>query len=199
MIPSPDPAPHSNPPRSLRTLWVLLAVCLLPFVASIGLYYFAPPKERMNYGELLDPRPLPRIAGIGLSGQPEELQSLKGKWVLLHIDSGACNDRCVAKQYKLRQVRLTQGKNMERVARAWLVVDQQPLGAAFLRDYEGTTVIRVPADVLKYFPPSTGADSRDHIWLIDPLGNLMLRYPPAADPSGMKTDLQRLLKLSRIG
>ena len=117
----------------------------------------------------------------------------------MHIDSGACNDRCLAKQYKLRQVRLTQGKNMERVARAWLVVDREPLGATVLRDYAGTRVIRVAPDVLKNFPAATGADVRDHIWLIDPLGNLMLRYPPAADPSGMKTDLQRLLKLSRIG
>ena len=153
----------------------------------------------MNYGELLVPTPLPEIAGTDLEGRPATLGGLKGKWLLLHIDSGACDERCVAKQYKLRQVRLTQGKNMERVARVWLLADKQPVGAALLRDYEGTTLIRVPEEVLKNFPARNGAQVHDHIWLIDPLGNLMLRYPPAADPSGMKNDLLRLLKLSRIG
>ena len=192
-------SPDQSRPRSLRTLWVLLAVCLFPFVASMGLYYFAPPKERMNYGELLVPTPLPEIAGTDLEGRPATLGGLKGKWILLHIDSGACDERCVAKQYKLRQVRLTQGKNMERVVRVWLLADKQPVGATLLRDYDGTMLIRVPEDLLKNFPVRSGAEARDHIWLIDPLGNLMLRYPPTADPSGMKTDLLRLLKLSRVG
>jgi len=184
-------------PRSLRTLWILLAVCLLPFVASIGLYYFSPPSERMNYGELLPPKPLPEMLVTGLDGKPVQLGSLKGKWVLLHVDTGNCDERCVTKLYKLRQVRLTQGKNMERIERVWLVMDQQPISDATLRNYEGTLVLRASAEVLRNFPAS--ADMRDHIWLIDPLGNLMLRYRPGADPSGMKNDLQRLLKVSRIG
>lgn len=193
MSPNPDP----KKPRSMLTLWILLAVCALPLAASYGLYYFAPPSERMNYGELLQPKPLPEMQLLGLDGQPVPLGSLKGKWVLLHADSAACDERCVTKLYKLRQVRLTQGKNMERVVRVWLVTDQQPANAAALRNYEGTLVLRASAEVLRNFPAS--ADIRDHIWLIDPLGNLVLRYPPAADPSGIKTDLQRLLKLSRIG
>lgn len=193
MSPNPDP----KKPRSMLTLWILLAVCVLPLAASYGLYYLAPPSERMNYGELLQPKPLPEIQLTDLDGQPVQLGSLKGKWVLLHADSGACDERCVTKLYKLRQVRLTQGKNMERVVRVWLVTDRQPANATALRNYEGTLVLRASVDVLRNFP--VREDIRDHIWLIDPLGNLVLRYPPGADPSGIKTDLQRLLKLSRIG
>jgi hypothetical protein len=192
-----SPNPDSKKPRSMLTLWILLAVCVLPLAASYGLYYLAPPSERMNYGELLQPKPLPEMQLMDLDGQPVQLGSLKGKWVLLHADSGACDERCVTKLYKLRQVRLTQGKNMERVVRVWLITDQQPANAMALRNYEGTLALRASADALRNFPVS--ADIRDHIWLIDPLGNLVLRYPPAADPSGIKTDLQRLLKLSRIG
>ena len=198
MFNSPDPhRPESTRPRSLKTLWVLLAVCLLPFAASFGLYYLAPPEDRMNYGELLTPQPLPDMRVSGLGGEAVKFSSLYGKWMLLHIDSGNCDARCQSKLYKLRQVRLTQGKNMERVERVWLVSDQQAVSAALLRDYAGTVVLRATAAVIKNFPAS--ADVPDHIWLIDPLGNLVLRYPPAADPSGMKNDLLRLLKLSRIG
>lgn len=184
-------------PRPMTTLWILLAVCVLPFVASFGLYYLAPPDARMNYGELLDTRPLPSIQGLGLDGKPEQLDRLRGKWVLLQVDSGDCDRRCVTKLYKMRQVRQTQNKNIERVERAWLVSDEKSIDPQLLKYYEGTVVIRVGAAAIANFPVS--AEVRDHIWLIDPLGNLVLRYPPDADPTGMKNDLIRLLKVSRIG
>jgi hypothetical protein len=181
----------------MRTLWLLLAVCLLPFVASFLLYHFAPPRERMNYGELLTPSPLPEMKLLGIDGRSVPFGSLRGQWLLLHIDSAGCDRRCRSKLYKLRQVRLAQGKNLERVLRVWLLIDELPVDAALLREFEGTVVLRASAETLSRFPAS--ADIRDHVWLVDPLGNLVLRYPPDADPSGIKRDLQRLLKVSRIG
>jgi hypothetical protein len=181
----------------MTTLWILLAVCVLPFAASFGLYYLAPPDSRMNYGELLTPAPLPSIQGMGLDGKPEQLDRLRGKWVLLQVDSGDCDRRCVTKLYKMRQVRQTQNKNINRVERAWLVSDERPVDPNLLKYYEGTVVLRAGASSIARFPAA--GDVRDHIWLIDPLGNLVLRYPPDADPTGMKNDLMRLLKVSQIG
>ena len=188
---------ETSRPRRLMTLWILLAVCVMPFVASFGLYHLAPPDTRMNYGELLTTTPLPVVQGKGLDGKADQLDRLRGKWVLLQVDSGECDRRCVTKLYKMRQVRQTQNKNIERIERAWLVSDDKPIDPNLLKFYEGTMVLRVGAPAISHFPATTNV--REHIWLIDPLGNLVLRYPPDADPTGMKNDLTRLLKVSQIG
>ena len=184
----------------MATLWLVLAACVLPFVAAMAMYYFAPPTERMNYGELIEPNLLPDIALAGLDGKPVRLGSLRGKWVMLQVDEAGCDTVCRDKLYNMRQVRLTQGRNMERILRLWVITDDAPVDGALLRDYEGTIIVRAGkgerGELLQRLPAS--GSMRDHIWLVDPLGNIMLRYPPHADPSGMKKDLARVLSVSRI-
>ena len=133
-----------------------------------------------------------------MDGRPFELAELKGRWVLAQIDKASCPDSCEKKLHYMRQVRLAQGREMGRVERLWLVTDDAPVAQGLIAGYEGTQVARVlEASWLAQFP--AGRDVRDHIYLIDPLGNLMLRYPRDADPSRMKKDLERLLKVSRVG
>jgi cytochrome oxidase Cu insertion factor (SCO1/SenC/PrrC family) len=127
-----------------------------------------------------------------------ELARLKGKWVLLSVDGGACDEYCQRKLYVLRQLRLTQGKDMERIERAWLVDDDAPTGPAVLDEYKGTARIPARGSALLGALPSAGS-LRDHVYIVDPLGNLIMRYPRDADPNGMKKDLARLLRASRIG
>ena len=192
-----EPGGAGLPVRSNRMLWLVLAACLLPFIAATALYLFAPPRERMNYGELIEPKLLPDITLAGLDGRPLRMTDLRGKWVMLQVDEARCERACREKLYNMRQVRLTQGKNMDRILRLWVVIDEDPVDAALLRDFEGTLVVRAGSvQWLKQLPASGGV--RDPIWLIDPLGNIMLRYPVNADPTGMKNDLLRLLKISRI-
>lgn len=191
----------ANPQRGNRTLWLILAVCLLPFVASTALYYLAPPKNRMNYGDLITPPlPLPELVLEGIDGKPIQLNSLRGRWTMAHVDGAGCAAACQDKLYKLRQVRLTQGKNMDRVQRLWIVTDEAPISDSLLRDYSGTIIVRADkarlSELLRVLPAT--ASPEDHIWIVDPLGNVMLRYPPGADPSRMKNDLTRLLRVSRI-
>jgi hypothetical protein len=95
-------------------------------------------------------------------------------------------------------VRLTQGKDMQRVERLWLVTDGAPVAPDLAKEYEGTVVARAGAGGLAAAFPADGR-SADHLYLVDPLGNLVLRYPRDADPSRMKKDLTRLLKVSRTG
>ena len=87
---------------------------------------------------------------------------------------------------------------MERIERVWLILDEAPLETQLMREYEGTRLLRASGSpLLREFPASGGV--RDHIYLIDPLGNLMLRFPEDVDPRKMHKDLVRLLRASRIG
>jgi cytochrome oxidase Cu insertion factor (SCO1/SenC/PrrC family) len=184
--------------KSRRTLLLVAAVCLAPFVGSILLYWFWQPSSRINYGELLDGIAAPTGALAPHAGdKPFEFGQLKGKWIFVTVDSGACDDYCRKKLWKMRQVRLTQGKYPERIERVWLTTDAQPVSAVVLKEYEGTWIARAPDSLAKSFPYLQV--QRDHIYLVDPLGNVVLRYPKDADPSRMKKDITRLLRVSRIG
>lgn len=193
--------------RSNFTLWLVLAVCLAPFVGSLALYHFAPPAQRMNYGELIDVVPLMDEAGMPgelqlLDGKRITLGSLRGKWLMLQRAGGACSGLCGENLWKLRQVRLTQGDNQERIQRVWLVEDDALPPDALLREHEGLLVVMASRSEAgrRLLRQMTGAgDDPASLWLADPLGNLMLRWPPLADPSAMKKDLRRLLRTSRIG
>jgi len=135
------------------------------------------PGGASNYGELLDPRP---VSGF---------DPLRGKWVLVSFDAAACDAYCEKKLYFMRQVRRAQGKEMDRVERIWVVTDGGKPRAELLPGIEGTRFAEWSAES---FP----GKATDHIYLVDPMGNLMMRFPREPDPSKMIRDLQRLLKYS---
>ncbi|HSG77069.1 MAG TPA: cytochrome C oxidase subunit I [Burkholderiales bacterium] len=178
------------PSDPLKRGRVKLALLGLFFAAPFALAWLAywldwAPGTTSNYGELISP-PLP------LAGAP--LERLRGKWVLVTLDGAACDAYCERKLYFMRQLRRAQGKNQERVERLWLLTSGTRPGPKLLQAIEGTHV--EPAGTLAARFP--GAVS-DHIYVVDPLGNLMMRYPREPDPSRMLKDLQRLLKVSGIG
>jgi hypothetical protein len=168
----------------MRNKVLLIAlVCVAPLVLGTLAWYFRwGVGVQSNYGELLAPRPL--------AAAP--FDRLRGKWLLVAIDSSACDAWCEKKLYYLRQLRRAQGKDMEKVERVWLVTDAAPPRPGLMQAFEGTIV--EPAGKSTEAFPGTHAD---HIYLVDPLGNLMMRYPRDADPSRMLKDLQRLMKVAR--
>jgi hypothetical protein len=177
---------------------LIAALCLAPFVAAWIAFYYLQPQGGSNYGELIPARPLIDPQMRHLDGRPFRLSELKGKWIMLQLDSADCAEACRAKLYNMRQVRLTQGREMERIERVWLILDEAPLETMLMREYDGTRLLRASGSpLLAEF--SEGGNMRDHIYVIDPLGNLMLRFPRNADPSRMKKDIARLLRVSRIG
>lgn len=189
--------------RRYRMLYLLLAVCVAPVIASYTAYYLVPPAGRTNYGALVEPqRPLPALTLRRLDGTAVEAASLRGSWLMVQVDGGECDAACAKKLWQMRQVRLTTGKYADRVGRVWLIVDEASLATSVIREYDGTLFLRARADEVAAFlplPDGPGARLADHVWLIDPLGNLMLRWPKDADPSRMKKDLIKLLKASGIG
>lgn len=191
---------EQNPKRRpRRELWLLLLVTVAPIVASYLAYYVWRPATFRNYGELIAPTSVSGVAGAQReAGPPFDTEGLKGRWVLVMVDSGTCVARCREKLLQMRQLRLMQGKDQDRVARAWLLDDDAAPAAELLKEYEGTVVVAAEASPLIGKLPADGA-LRDHLFLVDPLGNLMMRFPKDADPNRIKKDLSHLLKVSRIG
>lgn len=183
-------------------LLLVLAVCAAPLIASYFMYYVVKPSGRTNYGTLLDPRnyPMPELAGTALDGSPLSLQAFQGKWLMVQVNDADCQAPCEKKLNDMRQLRLAQGKEMERIERIWLITDDKPLETMLLRQYDGMRHLRVASHILQsWLPAEQGTVISDHIYLIDPLGNLMMRYPKDADPNQIKKDLIKLLKASAIG
>lgn len=181
--------------KSKLILLTVFAIFAAPLVAAIIVFNFWRPTKTTNYGEFLPPTPLPKLALRAADGSVAALEALRGKWVMLHLDSGACAQVCRTKLYDLRQVRTAQGKHMDQVERVFLVLDDQPLAADLARDYAGTHFLRV-VDAATLPPALSTGDAATRIYLIDPIGQLMMRYPPQADPGRIIKDLQRLLKVS---
>ena len=188
--------------RSKWALYAVIAICAAPVIASYFLYYVVKPQARTNYGVLIDSRayPVPALDTSRLDGTPIALDSLKGKWVMLQLGGGDCGDACRSRLFKMRQLRLMQGKEMDRVERVWLITDDKPIETMLIREYDGTHMWRANADkVNRWLPADAGTVPEDHIYMIDPLGHLMMRFPKDADPSRVKRDLSRLLMASSIG
>jgi hypothetical protein len=163
-----------------KLLWIAL-VCTAPLVLGTAAYLFGwSPGAPANYGELIPPKVV------------ASLDEFRGKWLLVTFDAGKCDAYCERKLYVMRQVRRAQGKDMDRIERLWVLSDAGKPRAEALAASEGTRVGRLSAEDF----PGTPAD---HIYVVDPLGNLMLRFPRDPDPSRVIKDLQRLLKYSRFG
>jgi hypothetical protein len=183
-------------------LFAVIAICAFPLIASYFTYYVIKPEVRTNYGALIDPRnyPMPPLGTATLDGQPIALEAYKGKWLMLQSGNAECAEPCRKKLHDMRQLRLAQGKDMDRIERVWLITDDKPLETMLMREYDGTHMLRAKPDAIKsWLPTEVGTTVDDHIYMIDPLGNLMMRFPKDADPNKVKKDLAKLLKASRIG
>jgi cytochrome oxidase Cu insertion factor (SCO1/SenC/PrrC family) len=167
-------------------------------VAAYAVYYVWRPTTFTNYGELIAPTPIADATLRQPNGNELKLDAFKGKWVFLMVDSGSCDEFCQRKLYDMRQVRLTQGKDMDRIERAWLIDDNLQPSSAVASEYAGTHMLSAQGSpLLSQLPADRSV--RDHIYIMDPLGNLMMRYPRDADPNKIKQDVVKLLKVSRIG
>lgn len=190
--------PDEQRRRGRRVALVILALCAAPTVAAWFAYFVWQPQSRTNYGELIEPRSLSDPELRRLDGGSFRLSQLRGKWVLLQIDSGACGDSCQKKLVYMRQARLALGKDAERIERVWLLDDAAVPDPALLREHEGLNAVRAIGGSLLEELPSSG-NPAGYIFVVDPLGSLMLRFPGDPDGRKMLKDLARLLRASRIG
>lgn len=203
----------ASPPAKKRSLvpMVLVFLCALaPIVAAFVMYYNPQwwPEDSSNYGTLLNPqRPMPAAQDLQLTtldGQPFDLQSLKGKWLLVSAGEGACLEACARKLFITRNSHASQGKNVDRLMRVWFITDDAEVPQKVLDAYKGTVMVRAQPDQLARFllarDTAAGQPSLlDPIWVIDPLGNLMLQFPADADGVRVRKDISKLVYNSRVG
>lgn len=182
--------------RGRGVILAIALVCAAPIVASYLIFYFGSVDRTMNYGELLDPAPMGEVTGRGADGREFRLSSLRGKWVFLVVDSGACAEGCARKLYAVRQARKMQGKDQDRVARLMVATDEAALPAGLAESHPDLIVARAGTAAVAWLPGGAPAGS---IFLVDPAGRVILRYPSDPDIKRINKDLVRLLKASRIG
>lgn len=179
---------------------LIFAVCASPVLLGTLAYWFYRSESTTNYGSFIEPQ-----------RQAVGLESFRGKWVMFTIDSPQCDEFCAKRLYLMRQLRLTQGKDKDRLERVLLL--SEPGKAEFLTSgveslekvHEGMHQLFLDADQrarllgIEGQTPSTDKTADKGIYLVDPLGHVMMRFPDDPDPSRMKKDLGKLLKWSRVG
>jgi hypothetical protein len=198
----PNPDVQAPPRRQSAGRWKLLGIllaCAAPVLASYFTYYVVRPQARSNYGELLQvPVPLPAASALALStleGRPVDPASLRDQWLLVSVGGGACDARCEHHLWLQRQLRETLGREKVRVDRVWLVNDSQGVKPELLPAMQGATVLRASgAQIAAWLQPGPGHTLEDHLYLVDPQGQWMMRFPAQADAKKMKRDLDRLLR-----
>ena len=181
-------------------LLVLLA-CAAPVLLSYLTYYVIRPEGRVHHGELIEPqRMLPAASAKDLQGKDLPLAQLKGQWLLVAVGSSECTDKCERLLFVQRQLHKLLNKESDRLDRLWLITDQAAPKNELLAAIEGATVLRVTPEVLsQWLLPATGRSVEEHLYLIDPMGNWMMRFNYPEDAKtvvDMKRDIERLLRAS---
>ena len=205
-------AVHSLPrpqlPQERRTrvgrlkMLLVLAVCAAPVVASYFTYFIIRPEGRTNYSELISPmRALPeRLPLRDLQGRAVPTEGLKGQWLLVVVAAGGCDATCEELLYLQRQLRETLGRDKDRVDKIWFVTDSTLPRPEVLRAIgigDPATVLRVPrAALADWLAPAPGQALETHLYIVDPMGQWMMRAPRNPEPARLRRDVERLLRAS---
>nr|WP_246099019.1 hypothetical protein [Tepidimonas thermarum] len=181
--------------------WKMLLLFLVsasPVIASYVTYYVIRPEGRRNYGELIEPqRPLPPLVGIDAQGREVPLPSLAHQWLFISVADSACDAQCEQHLYWQRQLREALGKDKDRLDWVWLRTGARPLPERLRPALQTATVLWVDeAQLATWLQPAPGARLSDHLYVVDPMGHWMMRFPAQADPSKILRDLERLMRAS---
>jgi hypothetical protein len=192
--------------RSRRFLIGVALVFFAPLALSFYLYYGRGawhPGGHVNKGELVQPaRPLPTLSLPLIGAGQTDPGFLTHKWTFLFVQHGACDESCLHRLYDTRQVRLALDREMDRVQRV-LVASAECCDMKALRESHPDLILVQDTDaavpLLTLLPAIAGAQNSNRVYLIDPLGNLMMFYSPDAPAKDILEDMKRLLRLSQIG
>lgn len=197
--------------RSRLALVLLFLIFAAPVILAWLVFYVVPewqPSGTTNHGQLVEPvRPLPPFQLDTVANGFIDETFLRGKWTLVYWLEGDCDDDCMQQLFTLRQVRLAQGKNIDRLQRLMLWAEQDASGTAadaVQQHYPGLVIAPATAAEQSHLLRVFAVDGADVLtarraYLVDPLGNLMMFWQPGDDPAGIIKDLEKLLKWSGLG
>ncbi|HWT67782.1 MAG TPA: hypothetical protein VN214_01575 [Pseudomonas sp.] len=183
-------SPATRRKGRIQLLLILLGV-VGPMILATGMYklQFWVPEGRSYHGELI---------GNGQSRADLGVQADEQRWQLLVTAPQECAVDCQQLVYLARQIQIGLGKDASRASHA--IATAQPLSgdyeAKLSREYP--QLQRYPLDLNAFRKTSTD-QTLPHLWIIDPHGNLVLRYDPSVKGKDLLNDLRHLLKLSNIG
>lgn len=210
-------AASSKPARTSsegkRVLILVFLACALPILIAFYLYFFDKPDGTNNYGTILDPQVEVSTAVFkNISGDDFSMAQLKGKWILISVIDSNCDQLCQNTLYFQRQARASKGKEQGRIERVVFVTDDGPLETMLLRQFPNVHFVRASAEQLTAWLPlakgivgSKGSEAvgniKDHVFVADPLGHVMMRFPPnnTLEFDKFRKDISRLLWASNIG
>lgn len=203
-MPRPGDVVQADAQRTRSGRWKMMAlmlICASPVIASYFTYYVVRPEGRRNYGELIQPqKDLPQVNATNLQGETVPLVSLKDQWLLVSVSSGVCAERCQQNLYFQRQLREILGREKDRVDLVWLITDEAPVPEALSPVLDKAQVLRMDVKAVQsWISPAKDQQLQDHLYVIDPMGNFMMRFPANMDVPGAskaKRDLERLLRAS---
>ena len=196
--------------RGRRQLILLASLFFVPLLVAFWLYYGGSgwrPAGGTNKGDLIDPAvPLPAVSLLQPDGTRTPTQFLQGKWTIAYLGDGACDERCRQALYLSRQTWISLNKDMDRVQRVFLATGARVDTAFLAAEHADLRVAQVGDDaaskaLLAQFPALDGVapSAAGRLYLVDPLGNLVLSYSAAAPDKALLTDVKKLLRLSHIG
>lgn len=195
-------APALEQRRSGRwKMLLVLLVCAAPVIASYFTYFVIRPQVRTNYSTLIQPtRALPELGLRKLDGTAVPSASLKGQWLLIAVGPAACDTACDKRLFMQRQLREMLGREAERLDKLWLVTDGQPPAPALRAAAEAApamTILQADRDaVARWLAPEAGHAIEEHLYVVDPMGEWMMRVPAEPEPAKVKRDLDKLLRAS---
>lgn len=190
--------------RSNTTLWILIAVFTVPMIVAYAYYFFVDEYSLGNHGELIEP--VVQVEDLSLTdeqGQALARDELVHKWKMLYVADADCDVSCQHTLYNIRQINTALGKNADRFQH--MIIHLQPMSPTFEKlvadEYPDALHSHATRDNLSRSLPGFGAaDPASHtIYIMDPLGNIMMRFDQGISPKLILNDLNRLLKISRIG
>jgi len=190
--------------RNLRTLAMLAGLFLLPLLLAFCMYYGSDwrPAQRVNHGELIIPaRPLPAVSlASALPPGSASPVLFRHKWTLVYIGDGRCEPACRQALYQMRQTRLALNNEMTRVVRLFLVTGQCCAAEYLRREHPDLLVLDARGESAGQWLGTFPSESREQsLYIVDPLGNLLMRYDTRQNPRGLLEDFKKLLALSHIG
>ena len=199
--------------KGRMTILLVFLTCALPIVAAFYLYFFDKPEGTNNYGTILDPQwDVATEVFKNINGDDFTMQQVADKWVLIQVINSDCDEVCQNTMYFQRQARASKGKEQGRIERVVFVTDDGPLETLLLRQFPDVHFVRASEDQLKSWLPleqgivgnKGSADIgtvHDHVFVADPLGHVMMRFPPnnTLQFDKFRKDVSRLLWASNIG
>ena len=202
-MPSPGLDEHARRTASGRLkMGLVLLICALPVIASYFSFYVIKPQSRANYSELIQPlRPMPEDLALSeLSGAAVKASSLRGQWLLVVVSAGHCDEACERLLWLQRQLREAVGRDKERIDKVWLIHDTAMPAQRTLAAVNAGAVARLlriaPDSLARWLQPAAGHKIEQHLYIVDPMGNWMMRAPADPEPARLKRDLERVLQAS---